>query len=136
MFPTAGDTAAHRQARTRRRKEALAFEEGAHKISNPDELVDFILKIATKQYRGGDRVLRFTIDVPTENFTEWASTAHIGSPDLDQLDRIAIRQEATRVARHKLKSKLADRVYAKLDAGPASKQRLSFVVRISVVGRN
>ena len=133
MFPTNEDIRAHRRARTLQKKENIELSRRADEVSDPQELVNFILEIATKKYRRGDRKMEFSIDVPTDNFIPWANAAKIGSKDWDSLDRRLMKQEVARLARIALKRGLAPGVYLRLTSSCIAGTRLSFTVTMSVI---
>ena len=133
MFPTPGDISAHKRAQTREKNELIELSRRAGEIGAPDELVDFILEICTKKYRRGERTMKFSVDIPTENFIPWATVAKIGSKDWDRLDRMALKHEITRIARVALRRQVASGVFLKLESGCITDMRLSFIVTLSVI---
>ena len=132
-FPSPKDISTHRRARTLKEQEEITLSRRADQITEPHELVDFILEIATKKYRRGKRKFDFAVEIPVDNFRTWASNAKIGSPEWDRLDRQRMMQEVARLARIDLQRRVKGGVYWKLTSRCIAGTRLSFTIDMSVI---
>jgi hypothetical protein len=98
-FPTPEESKVHKSAATRRKKEQITLSRKVADTSTPEELVDLIMEIVRKHYRRGDKLIRFSVNIPVANFADWAQKSGVASKDMDQYDNTAIRQSLTRTTR-------------------------------------